>query len=208
MGVKESQGLLCPFCPIGSHAMLQIGRLICCRSFSDMVRFFHTKVPTTNCNPPWLRLACPFFTGLVLGAFFSVLSGVRSFLWLPDAIVSCSFLAGHILAIGFPFILSGFAVYVGFDYLLIPLAFSKAFLFSFLFVGIFNAFGAAGWLMVCFLMFPDALLLPVLWWFWIDTALLHRGLNAGNLCISTLFIMIVGSLDYFVITPFVINLIS
>lgn len=100
-----------------------------------------------------------------------------------------------------PLILSALAVYVKWPVFLFPLAFWKAFFFSYVFSGFMGVLGSAGW-MVCSLgLFSGICSLPVLCWYW----LCHIG-GAGFSCRTFLpaaaAITAISLTDLRVISPF------
>jgi len=103
---------------------------------------------------------------------------------------------------------SAFAVYISQPVLLIPIAFCKAFLFSYTSIGILTAFGSAGWLIHLLFMFGDILTLPLLWYFW--SKFLSDNCSHAIRCLLPILITaaFIGYTEYRVISPFLANLIS
>lgn len=132
-----------------------------------MARFLlHSDLPGQRRSRNWF-LALFWSLGLVLGCIlFSrtdsvVLSLMRG---APDSSVSVVSLLG---VITLPFLVSAFAVYLGRHRLLYTIAFCKGALFTCVSLGVWTAFGAAGWLVRFLLMFSDILTVPLLFLYWI-----------------------------------------
>ena len=123
------------------------------------------------------------------------------------AVYSRVSISGLLSAMLLPLLFSAFAVYISNTWLLIPIAFSKAFAFAFLGIGILVSFGSAGWLVRLLLMFGDIVMLPVLWWYW-QKALTARQNPLPHCAAAAAFALLIGGLDYCVISPFLANLIS
>lgn len=173
-----------------------------------MDRFLNFNLPTWRCKESKVLLACAWFSGLVAGVFCSLSASDSLFPTMRAAVQSCMSIPGLLSAILLPLLFSAFAVYISQPWLLIPIAFVKTFRFSFLAVGVMAAYGSAGWLIRWLLMFSDSLMLPVLWWYW-SASLDRRGLAIAKASAVVLSVMImIGSLDYCVISPFLANLIS
>ena len=164
--------------------------------------------------PEWWRKGASVF--LAFFWFFGLVAGVLTALSASDllsasmrtAVFSRVSILGLASAVFLPFLFSAFAVYIQCPFLLLPIAFAKAFLFSYLGLGVIEAFGSAGWLIRVLLMFSDIVLLPVLFWFWIRyiSGDSRYGSRATAVCISVA--ALVGSIDYCVISPFMANLIT
>ena len=172
----------------------------------DNHSFFHSL--NLRCKEPVFALACAFLAGLIGGLLLSASAGIT-----PDH-AALAATNGRITAIGLlsviglPLCFSAFAVYISRSRLVIPIAFCKAFLFSYTGSSILVAFGSAGWLIFLLLMFSDILMLPALWWYW-KLALEGRAKASltGLVPVSVAGILI-GSLDYHVIGPFLANLLN
>lgn len=173
-----------------------------------MDRFLNFNLPTWRCKGPKVILACAWIAGFAGGIFCSFCASNSLFPTMRAAVSGCVSIHGLLSVVLLPLLFSAFAVYISQPWLLIPLAFIKTFVFSFLAVGIMAAYGSAGWLVRSLLMFSDGLMLPVLWWYW--SQCLERSCIsvwkawAGVLAFSAL----IGSVDYCVISPFLANLIS
>ena len=170
-----------------------------------MVRFFpaFNFANTRKCFV--VLLACSWFAGFVVGPIVA-LSADRSFFSLmrmmPEHPVS---IVGLLVSVYLPLLLTAFAVYISCDWLLIPIAFAKSLSFSLLYCGASVSFGSGGWLLAILLFGSDFLTLGLLLWLWFRI-IPGKG-PVLNLFISILLVFTaVGFLDYFFISPFILNL--
>lgn len=156
----------------------------------------------------FLLLACTWMTGLMFGAFFSARAGDTYLLLMRTAASSRVSVTGLAASAYLPFLFAAFAVSVNKPKLLYPICFCKAFLSCAAFCGAALAFGSAGWLVRSLLSFTDLCLLPVFCWFMIrhiggDVETLKK-----DLALCTGAAVLVGSLDYCVVSPFLAMLIE
>lgn len=106
-----------------------------------------------------------------------------------------------------PFMISLLASFWNVRGLIYLIAFGKAFLFSFVSLGIFLSFGSAGWLVYLMLMFSQMCSLPVLYWFWIY-CLNHRQSPSSLEVFSLLSLFfLIASVDSVYVMPFLASLI-
>lgn len=105
-----------------------------------------------------------------------------------------------------PLIVSAFAVYGSAPLAILPVAFLKAFGFAFCSEIILSAYGSAGWLVRFLLLFSDSCVCVILLWFW------FRNINGATystkkeLAVCTGMTLLLGSIDYFFICPFLLKL--
>ena len=173
-----------------------------------MDRFVHLILPTHSCKEPSIHLACSFLAGLLSGACVSIAASKSLLPMMLAAANSCVSISGLLSAMLLPLLFSAFAVYIRQNWLLIPIAFVKAFLFAFLGIGVMSAFGNAGWLVRWLLMFSDSLTLPLLWWFWLRAFSSGRTDALRFAALVAVAAVLIGSLDYSVVSPFAAMLIS
>lgn len=113
-----------------------------------------------------LWLSFFFFLGHLLGVWVSgtardfFVSQMRGAVDRPVSIV------GLLLSAMLPFLLSAWAVYGRRPILLIPIAFCKAFSFSYVGSRCWIVWGSAGWLVTGLMMFTAVFSMPVLFWYW------------------------------------------
>lgn len=104
-----------------------------------------------------------------------------------------------------PYLLSAFAVYISKPLLLLPIAFIRGFTLILVLMTVSEAFGSAGWLIRGLFLFSDVAFMPFLYLFW------HRNIsvvsnNSGWVCCGAA--VLIGCLDYYYISPFLLGLLS
>lgn len=171
-----------------------------------MDRFLHLILPKNVRKVSTVFLACAWVSGLVLGAVLPandfLVSAMRRAAAGPVSIT------GLLAAILLPFLFSAFAVYSSEFWLLIPIAFIKAFLFSFSGAAVIYSFGQSGWLVRLLLIFSDSLMLPFLWWYWLQALSFGKTRFLFNSICVLIAAFIIGSLDFTVISPFLVKVLS
>lgn len=173
-----------------------------------MVSFFRTAFLPQPRRVTAIILAFAFLAGLCAGAYAATLAGTNISSLMRTASTTCVSIAGLLPALLLPFLFTAFAVYISQYWLLIPIAFVKAFLFSYLGATVLLLFQDSGWLVQLLLMFADCLSLPVLWWLWLR--LCCDGQRKHLRCYIGVFVAIAGivCLDYQIISPFLVDLLS
>ena len=173
-----------------------------------MVSFFRTDFASHSRRRLAVILAFTWCAGLILGAYTAILADIPFFSMMrtaPDARVS---IPGLLAVMLLPFLFSAFAVYVSSLWLLVPIAFSKAFLFSYLSTGLSAVAGTSGWLLRFLWMFSDCLTVPVLLWFWFSACSKRREAALINAAAALPVLIGICYLDLQVISPFLVNLLS
>ena len=100
------------------------------------------------------------------------------------------------------------AVFISNKWLLLLLAYSKAFSFSYTWVCLLTIFDSSNWLMRVLLMFGDVLALPVFWLVWLRFGSTHRR-SALLACVyGAVLVSLIGCVDYTVVVPFWAQLID
>ena len=106
-----------------------------------------------------------------------------------------------------PLVLSALAVYVRWPVFLFPLAFWKAFFFSYVFSGFLGALGGAGW-MVCSLgLFSGIWSMPALCWYWLRH-LDGSGFSLGTFLPAGAVITAISLTEMWVISPFLATILT
>ena len=173
-----------------------------------MARFFCldlSKLWRKGCR---FFLACFWLSGILCGvlAFLSagrtLVSLMRSTLLVPVSIV------GMLCVTILPFLLSAFAVSLSKPVFLLPICFGKAFLFAFVSIGILQAFGSAGWMFRWILLFSDCVCVPLLYWFWLRHISGVRSLYGGEAALMCALGLLIGSVNFSIISPFLAGLID
>lgn len=172
-----------------------------------MDRFLNFNLSAWRCKKSMIQLACAYLFGLISGVLISMSASDALCSAMRAAVYGRVSIPGLLSAILLPFLFSALAVYISSSWLLIPIAFGKAFLFAFLGTGILGAFGSAGWLVRLLLMFSDIASMPLLWWYW-RKSLCGSGHFTRNAVVAAGFVLLIGSVDYCVISPFLANLIE
>ncbi len=173
-----------------------------------MARFFFYDSPQRRRKVCRFLLACMWLSGLLCGTLVylsaedSLISQMRSCVYAPVSII------GLLCGILLPFLFSAFAVYFSMPVLLFPICFGKAFLFSYISAGILFAFGSAGWLIRYLVLFGDCVSTPVLYWFWLRNLPGSHTRHTGESVFIVSLLILAGSIQYSVISPFLARLIE
>ena len=149
-----------------------------------------------------------WFAGLIFGTSASMYTGDSIFPMMRAAVFGGMSISGALSVLLLPLLFSAFAVYIHQTFLLLPIAFCKAFLFSFVAMGLKGVFGSVGWLFSILLLFADGLSLVVLWWFWNRSFISSQSQLLLDFIAALISIAAVGSADYLFIAPFLADLIS
>ena len=173
---------------------------------ASMARFLLHEGASVSRRAPLVLLALAFLAGLLVGCFFHTPAELDSVSWMrrvAEAPVSVVSLLSVTLL---PFLFSAFAVYVSQYWLLVPIAFWKAMSFSRVACWITAAYGSAGWLMRFLLMFTDLFTLPLLVLFWLRYGGKGRRLTALSALLYCMVAVAIGSIDFWIISPFLAGL--
>ena len=168
-----------------------------------MKRSQYSHLSLWGCKPGILVLAFAFGTGLLLGSTAS--AGAHSvFAGSRQALTQSAGISALIPGV-LPLLFSGLAVYAKRPVLLIPLAFWKAFFFSYVAFGLIAVWGSAGWLVCILALFGSSSSLGALWWYWL------RHIGGEGFSSRTFFpafgaILLIGWVDIAVISPFLTNI--
>ena len=108
----------------------------------------------------------------------------------------------------FPFLLSAFLLRM-FDYkAIIPLIICKAFSFGFCACFFIAHFDYSGWLLRWLFLFSDSVSSVFLIWFWIRCVNGYMKRRQNDLMLCIIFVLIIGFIDSYYISPFGISLLS
>ena len=158
---------------------------------------------------PTLLLAFSMTIGLISGVFLALNDIPFSVSVMRTAVLIRVSIVG-ILSVQFlPFLLSAFAVYTFGRFWIIPICSLKAFSFGYTAAMVSQAFGDAGWLARWLLLNSSCMSLPLLIWFGIrhlDGK--HQSSLFWDFGLCAALVLWIGSLDYRVISPFLVNLID
>lgn len=117
-------------------------------------------------------------------------------------------IVGMIASLVLPIILSYILINRCNIYFALPVLFLKAFLYMCCYYSISVAFGSAGWLVRALVLFSDSVSVVILLFFFYmyvagDTGVFHRLFR-----IAILALLVIGCLDYYVISPFILMLLN
>ncbi len=122
------------------------------------------RLPRNSCGA---LLAFFWFAGLISGIFFVQSAGASFLAPMHGIFFSNMSIFALLNSLILPLIFSVCAVICGQSIFLLPIAFGKAFLFSFLSFGISRVWNSYGWLISHLLLFSDYLCMPILYCFWL-----------------------------------------
>lgn len=167
-----------------------------------MPRLFSSSPSRERRKKGRLLLASFWCAGLFFGIYGYLTAGTPFLSWMRGVVPGSVSIVGLLGITVFPFLISALAVFFSTPWLLLLVCFCKAFLFSFVSLGIWQAFGSAGWLARLLWMFSDCIGIPLLYGFWLRHLSGDRavgGLETG--CYLAAFVLL-GSVDYRIISPF------
>lgn len=160
------------------------------------------------------RKACIFMLfllwifALVFGCFLGANVQGSTVSWMRAAPVRCVSIVSMLAVSLLPFLITAFAVYSTQTWLILPLAFFKAFSFAFFSVMLIFAFQGSGWLVRFLLMISDFAFLPLLFWLWVRALCGSCEYLYRDILICSVISTVVSFLNYFIVSPFLASLIS
>lgn len=152
-------------------------------------------------------LAFSWSLGIVCGIWGYVSAGNALYPLMRNSPCGTMSIVGLLGISVLPFLFSAFAVSISFPFLLYPICFCKAFLFSFVSFGVIHSYEGAGWLIRWLLLFSDTVGVPLLYCFWLRHL---PGFQKPSLSENVLFLilfLVLGWIDYRIISPFLACLI-
>lgn len=160
-----------------------------------MDRFLYPGFKFGLRKPGQHLLAAAWLLGLSAGIFVAIHASSSFFLLMRSAIfckvsIVCLLLSGSL-----PFLFSAYAFSFNQDWLVIPVCFLKAFLFSSVACGLLLSYHIIGWFLVIYLLFCDICTFPPLWLFWLNH--FHR-----NKPVSILDVLCVCGVHIFVVAVY------
>lgn len=173
-----------------------------------MDRFLYLNLPKFACRVSPFVLAVSVFLGHFLGVCFSLCASSSFLSMMRMAVSSPVSIVSLLSAILLPFLISAVAVYLDRPVLLLPVAFVKAFCFSWVGLGVLSYFGSAGWLIWFLLMFSDCCSLPVLYWYWRRHIRENSSFDWSVSILVLSILVLIGAFDYCFISPFLANIIT
>lgn len=153
-------------------------------------------------------LAFCYLAGLVAGVILAAQADSSFSSWMRTAVFQRVSIVSLLSVLFLPFLISAFAVFYGWSFLLYPICFLKSLSFGYCCAGISILFGAAGWLGCWLLLFSQLLAMPILLFYWMRhiDGLQKPLLSEAALLASILYL--VGSLDHCLISPFLVKVIE
>ena len=153
---------------------------------------------------------------LSVGWIFGLLSGWYAAIKMQPSLVSSAVeLVGYfrmpffkVLSVCLPFLFSAIAVYCSVPGLILLISVLKAIFFAFCCCYLEYFFGSCSWLLRLLLLFSDICSIPVVFFYWLRhfEGNIHFSLQE-HLWLSV-FLMIVLGIDYFIVTPYAVELLS
>lgn len=171
-----------------------------------MDRFLCLNLSFFHCRNRRVLLAFTWLLGLGFGAVLSYSAGAMLTSVISAAISGQATFLSLLSVLLLPVFLSVFTVYFSQDWLLLLVAFLKSVLFSFVAVGFAVAYGKAGWLVCGLVMFADVMELPLLWWFWLQSAGKDRKCVLRSGLAVVFGIVLIACFDFYTVAPFLASL--
>lgn len=153
-------------------------------------------------------LAFSWMAGLICGSAVAASAETPLFSLMRGALYAPVSIVGVLCVSVLPILFSAYAVFLSNFALLLPICFTKAFLFSFVSLGISWAFASAGWLMKILLLYSDWTSLPILYWFWLRSLSPYRSVGLWETILAFTLMGLLGSIHFSIISPFLVRLIG
>lgn len=151
-----------------------------------------------------LLLASFWTTGLLIG--YTVAAKTSISLLMRAFTLERVSIVGLVLVTILPLILSAAAYRLSVPYFILPIAFIKAFLFSFCACALALVYTDAGWLARWLYIFSDSLMVIFLLWFWVRNIPNVKGSVQKDFVICLIAASLLISIDYFIVSPFSVML--
>lgn len=173
-----------------------------------MARYPGLDLPSARRKGSRMLLAFSWLAGLFSGLAAGISAGGSLVSMMRGALVGSVSIVGLLCASVLPFLFSAFAVFLSQPKLLLPVAFAKAFLLSFVGLGVQQAFGCAGWLVRRLLCFSSCAASPVLYLYWLRHISGGRRFSAPEAVLTFSLCLLAGSIDFSIVAPFLARLIT
>ena len=167
-----------------------------------MVRFLCLNLSLSNYRIIRLVLVILWTCGLLLGAILSVSADF----FLSSTVLST--VQGSLSIICFlsaqqlPLLFTAIDIYISQPFIILPVVFAKAVFYANVGIGLLRSFDVSGWLFCAFLMFSDSLILPILWWIWLQFCSEERQPVSRFIIFAAAGIIGIGCFDFFIVAPF------
>ena len=155
-----------------------------------------------------MTLAIFWIFGLLAGSLTSRNADTMLAPTMLSAVSGSLSIFGLLTVILLPLLLTATAVFISRPGFLYPVVFLKAFLMAFTGVGLLLTLGSSGWLLRFLLMFSDMLILPPLWFLWLQIVSGRDRLALYCLLIVIFLVILAGFLDYSLVAPFLADLVT
>ena len=155
-----------------------------------------------------LFLALSWFVGMLLGISAALTASEFLVPMMRESVKCSASIPGLLAATLLPFLLSAYAVSLSEPWLLLIISALKAFGFSFCASGVSLAFGQSSWLVRFLFLFSDHCLIPVLYLYLLRHIRGHTELKAWEFPVCIGSALLVGTIDYCLIAPFLVTLIE
>lgn len=171
-----------------------------------MLTNFQSSCNLQECRQNFCTLVlCAVFSA-GLGAWFADTSGDTYIFLMRMAASRPVSIVGSAVSVFLPFLVSLFIITHSKPWLVYLICGIRIFLFSSAAFALDRSFGSAGWLVRLLLQMPDLCLIPVL--IWLSLYSLAGRCAKRILICCIVFAVVIGMLDYCMISPFLANLID
>lgn len=201
---RKPRVLLCPFFPGLDPVLHTVGHRLPGRSKMGFVALR----PMYGCKFSRHLLVICWCAGLFLGMLAAHTAGGSLAPLIRSAMAQPLTISGVFVCAVLPFALSAFAVLWSKLWMLFLICGWKAFGFGFCTFGVCLAFGSADWLVRFLFLFSDVCLAPVILFYWLRhiPGDAKASSKVFGLCFGA--VALVGALDYFLISPFLVKLMN
>lgn len=149
-----------------------------------------------------------WFLGFFAGIWIAAQTSTTTSSLMRSVVNDRSSIVGLLTVLTVPFLVSAVLFKLSLPLLGLFIVFIKSLLFSCCSYGLVLAFGDAGWLVRWLLLFSDSSVIVLLLWFWIRN-IAGQGSNfKTDLLFCILITVLIGCVDYYIISPFVAVLLS
>ena len=193
---------------LDSHACFSLPFFIIQEVFPFMACGFGQDLQTRRRKAYTLFLAFFWFAGIFSGILISRHADSTVLSLMRSAVDSAVSIVGLLSAACLPFLLSALAVSLSGPGWLLPVGFVNGFLYSYVSMTVFRSFGFSGWLLRPLLCFSMVSVAPALYCFWLRLISAGRESFFSETAFFLSLALLIGSVDYSLISPFLARLIS
>lgn len=166
----------------------------------------HSKVSGKKFIYGKLLLIICWLAGLLIGFIYAKGHCTELYFLMRIAVAQRVSIVGIVFSLSFPLIISAIAIHLDSPLVLSILAFLKAFCFGCCCCAVVAAFGSSGWFIRWLLLFSDSCIVVVLLWLWLKSFAGDEHTIHADVLISIVIAIIIGCVDYFVVSPFMVSL--